>query len=171
MFSLDVYFFPNNRNMFPACLDWCSLQLLHTCSYLCFLPYSNVALYLYKLQQCSLPAKHRLNKEVDLQSFFWAVQLHSLAETPQLPPHLGSYTRALLVSQDRWHLFVTLLLLSLGYLSSVLLYRMYSYYASFPYACLLPSCQGLSFPFCKCCYSILPCSDVSFTLMLLFPSF
>ncbi len=33
-----------------------------------------------------------------------------LAETPQLPPslpHLGSYTRALLVSQDRRHLFVT----------------------------------------------------------------
>jgi hypothetical protein len=24
--------------------------------------------------------------EVNLQSFFWAVQLHSLAETPQLPP-------------------------------------------------------------------------------------
>jgi hypothetical protein len=34
-----------------------------------------------------------------------------MAETPQLPPtdapHVGSYTRALLVSQDRRHLFVT----------------------------------------------------------------
>jgi hypothetical protein len=41
------------------------------------------------------------------------VQLFSLAETPQLPPlppHLGSYTRALLVSQDRQHLFVTRIL-------------------------------------------------------------
>ncbi len=33
--------------------------------------------------------------------------LYSLAATPQLPQHLGSYTRALLVSQDRRHLFVT----------------------------------------------------------------
>jgi hypothetical protein len=33
--------------------------------------------------------------------------LHSLAETPPLlPPHLGSYTRALLVHQDRRHLSV-----------------------------------------------------------------
>ncbi len=44
--------------------------------------------------------------------FIWApcVQLYSLTETPQLPPlppHLGSYTRSLLVSQDRRHLFVT----------------------------------------------------------------
>ena len=52
--------------------------------------------------------------EVDLQSLFglhvtWCAQLYSLAETPQLPPspHLDSYTRALLVSQDRRHLFVT----------------------------------------------------------------
>ncbi len=37
------------------------------------------------------------------------VMLHSLAETqqPHIPPHLGSFTRALLVSQDRRHLFVT----------------------------------------------------------------
>jgi hypothetical protein len=39
-------------------------------------------------------------------------QLYSLAETPPTPPPtppplLGSYTRALLVSQDRQHLFVT----------------------------------------------------------------
>ncbi len=50
--------------------------------------------------------------ELDLQSFFWALcaQLYSLAETRQpLPPlpHLGSYTKALLVSQDKWNLFVT----------------------------------------------------------------
>ena len=42
----------------------------------------------------------------------WApcAQLYSLAETPQtpaLPPRLCSYKRALLVSQDRRHLFVT----------------------------------------------------------------
>jgi hypothetical protein len=45
--------------------------------------------------------------------FNWApfAQLYSLAETPQpptpIPPHLGSYARALLVVQDRRHLFVT----------------------------------------------------------------
>jgi hypothetical protein len=36
--------------------------------------------------------------------------VYSLADTPQLPPfhpHLGSYTRALLVSQDRRHPFVS----------------------------------------------------------------
>jgi hypothetical protein len=50
---------------------------------------------------------HRLNMELDLQSLFG----HSLAENPQLPPphtpHLGLYTRALLVGKDRRHLFVT----------------------------------------------------------------
>jgi hypothetical protein len=55
---------------------------------------------------------HRLNMEVDLQKLIWApcAQLYSFAETPQLPPippHWDSYTRALLVSQDRRHLFVT----------------------------------------------------------------
>jgi hypothetical protein len=49
--------------------------------------------------------------ELHLQSLhIWApcAQLYSLVETPQLPPtpHLGSYKRAILVSQDR-HLFVT----------------------------------------------------------------
>jgi hypothetical protein len=46
------------------------------------------------------------------QDFDWSpcAQMCGLAETPQpppLPPHLGSYTRSLLVSQDRRHLFVT----------------------------------------------------------------
>ncbi len=64
---------------------------------------------------------HRLNMEVDLQSLFGfhvtlCAQLYSLAETPQLPPltphlhlHLSmdSYTRALLDSKVRQHLFVT----------------------------------------------------------------
>ena len=49
--------------------------------------------------------------ELDLQRFLGScVQLSSLAETsqpPSLPPDLGSYTRALLVSQDRRHLCVT----------------------------------------------------------------
>ncbi len=39
------------------------------------------------------------------------VHVYSLAEIPKLPPpspsHLGSYTRALLVSQDKRHFFVT----------------------------------------------------------------
>jgi hypothetical protein len=53
---------------------------------------------------------HRLTMELDLQSYLGScVKLYSLAETPQLPPppHLGSNTRALLVSQDRRHLFIT----------------------------------------------------------------
>ncbi len=53
--------------------------------------------------------------ELDLQSLFglyvtWCALLYSMAGTPEppaLPPHLGSYMRALLVSQDRRHLFVT----------------------------------------------------------------
>ncbi len=61
------------------------------------------------LQQC----QHRLKMELDLQSLFVLhvyTELYSLAETPQLSllsPHLGLYTRALLVSPDRRHLFVT----------------------------------------------------------------
>jgi hypothetical protein len=56
----------------------------------------------------------RLNMELDLQSFF-GLNAHSCTHwprphkpLPQYPfPHLVSYTRALLVSQDRRHLFVT----------------------------------------------------------------
>jgi hypothetical protein len=62
-----------------------------------------------------LVGSHRLNMEVDLQSLFglhvtWCAQLHSLAETPQLPPSPRIWTRitrALLVRKDRRHLFVT----------------------------------------------------------------
>jgi hypothetical protein len=47
---------------------------------------------------------------LDLQSLFWllctAVLIGWDPATPLLPPHLGSYTRALLDSQDRRHLFV-----------------------------------------------------------------
>jgi hypothetical protein len=44
-----------------------------------------------------------------ISKFIWApyAQLYSLAETLHPHPHLGSYTRALLVSQDRRHVFVT----------------------------------------------------------------
>jgi hypothetical protein len=42
----------------------------------------------------------------------------SLAETPY-PPHLDSYARALLVSEDRRHLFVTPLVGGVGACSSV----------------------------------------------------
>jgi len=55
---------------------------------------------------------HRLNMELDLLSLFGLhVQrcTYPLAEAPQRPPppHLGSYTRTLVVSQDRLLLFVT----------------------------------------------------------------
>ncbi len=55
---------------------------------------------------------HRLNMELDLQSLFW-LHVHSCTHwlrdraSPPPPPHLGSKARALLVSQDRRHLFVT----------------------------------------------------------------
>ncbi len=57
--------------------------------------------------------KQRLYMELDLQSLFglhvqWctAVLIGWDPATPPPPPYLGSYTRALLVSQDRWHFFV-----------------------------------------------------------------
>jgi hypothetical protein len=49
--------------------------------------------------------------ELDLQSLSGllctAVLIGRDPATPPLPPHWGSYTRALLVSQDRRHLFLT----------------------------------------------------------------
>ncbi len=56
---------------------------------------------------------HRLNMDLDLQSLFGLLCTAVLIgldppRTPRPPPRiLGSYTRALLVSQDRRHLFVT----------------------------------------------------------------
>ncbi len=54
---------------------------------------------------------HRLNMELNLQSLFGllctAVLVGWDSETPPLPPRLGSYTRGLLISKDRRHLFVT----------------------------------------------------------------
>jgi hypothetical protein len=53
---------------------------------------------------------HRLNMELDLQILF-GFHVHScnhwLRPLTPIPPQLGSYTRALLVSQDRLHLFIT----------------------------------------------------------------
>ncbi len=75
-------------------------------------------LQLAEPEMCTFPTSpllfllHRLNMEVDIQSLFglyvtWCVQLYSLAETPQPPPIGTRITRALLVSKDRRHLFVT----------------------------------------------------------------
>jgi hypothetical protein len=55
------------------------------------------------------PKTHRLNMELHVQSLL-RLHVHSSTHwlrTPSLLPHLGSYTRAPLVSQDRRHLFVT----------------------------------------------------------------
>ncbi len=61
---------------------------------------------------CKIFYLHQLPKVkygVRSPKFIWApcAQLYSLAETPHppLPPHLGSYTRLLLGSQDRRHFF------------------------------------------------------------------
>ncbi len=66
-----------------------------------------------QIYHCTVEYRHRLNMELDLQSIFgfhvtWCAQLYSLAVTrqPPIPQHLSSYTRALLISQDRRHLFV-----------------------------------------------------------------
>ncbi len=57
-----------------------------------------------------LGIKHKLNMKLDLQSLF-GLHVHSfthwLGPRDPLPLHLVSYTKALLVSQDRRHLFVT----------------------------------------------------------------
>jgi hypothetical protein len=63
--------------------------------------------------QQPLPLHYWLNMEVDIHSLFGlhvtgCAHLYSLAENRQPPPpHWDSYTRALLVSKDRRHLFVT----------------------------------------------------------------
>ncbi len=62
-------------------------------------------------KMCWVWANLRLNMELDLQNLFGllctAVLIGWDSATSPLPPHPGSYTRALLVSQDRRHLFVT----------------------------------------------------------------
>ncbi len=61
--------------------------------------------------------RHRLSIELDLQILFGllctAVLIGWEPATPPLPPHLGSYKSALLVIQDRRHLFVTPCLVAL----------------------------------------------------------
>ncbi len=55
--------------------------------------------------QCSCTIAHRLNMKLDLQSLYGllctAVLISWNPATPPLPPHLGSYTRALLVGQEK----------------------------------------------------------------------
>jgi hypothetical protein len=61
----------------------------------------------------SYESYHRLNMELDLHSFCLGSCVHSCTywlrprNSPLLPPQWGSYTRALLGSQDRRLLFVT----------------------------------------------------------------
>jgi hypothetical protein len=55
------------------------------------------------------PLAHRLNIELHLQSLF-GLHVHTCthwlrSRSPLPPPHLGSYSRALLVSRDRRNLF------------------------------------------------------------------
>ncbi len=58
----------------------------------------------------SMSCPHRLNMELDIQSLF-GLHVHSstnwLRPRKPPPPHLGSYTMALLVNQERRHLFVS----------------------------------------------------------------
>ncbi len=103
---------------------------------------------------------HMLNMELNLQSLFglpvhscthWLYwkspkksPLYSSAETPQPPPppHLGSYTRALSVSQDRRHLFVTPLCATL-YCHKPQAKLPQQLFSSFLYAFLLYGCTRL----------------------------
>ncbi len=50
---------------------------------------------------------HRLNMELDLQIFLGSSVQCTVQRNSPPSPHLGSQTRALLVSHDRRHLFVT----------------------------------------------------------------
>jgi hypothetical protein len=56
---------------------------------------------------------HRLNMELDFHSLHIWAPVYTVGtdwlrhRNSPLPPHLASYTRALLVSQDRRHLFIT----------------------------------------------------------------
>jgi hypothetical protein len=72
-------------------------------------------MYITKREFKRLLHRYGLNMEFDLQSLF-GLHVHSCTHwlkprkcrnIPPVPPHLGSYTRVLLVSQDRRHLFVT----------------------------------------------------------------
>ncbi len=68
-----------------------------------------------QLAQIFFAVPQRLNMELDLQSLFelhvtWCAQLYSTGwdpATPPIPTHWDSYTKALLVSKDRRHLFAT----------------------------------------------------------------
>ncbi len=71
----------------------------------------------YSQDVLHIDRNHRLNMEFRSPKFIWAppchvmcTQLYSLAETPATPPSPRIWTRimrALLVSKDRRHLFVT----------------------------------------------------------------
>ncbi len=98
---------PETRDFFGA-LKWQRPKRLP------FVPKKVPITFMISSSSISAPT-HRLNMKVDLQSLFglhvtWCAQLFSLAETPQLPPSPRIWTRitrALLVSKDRRHLFVT----------------------------------------------------------------
>ncbi len=83
-------------------------------------PYKNVSYARTNVTKTSLTTheqESQLKYGVTSSKFIWAscacahtAQLYWLRPSnsyPPPPPHLGSYTRALLVSQDRRHLFVT----------------------------------------------------------------
>jgi hypothetical protein len=76
-------------------------------------PHSNLVskTYVVCTRHMQFLINHKLNMKLDLQSLF-GLHVHSCTHwlRPRNlthPMHLGSYTRALLVSQDRQHLFVT----------------------------------------------------------------
>ncbi len=82
--------------------------MTHTLQWIISLPppFSNLLRYL----KITVPPTYRLNIEIDLQSLHGLLCTALLigwdpATPPFPPPQLGSYTRALLVSQDRRHLF------------------------------------------------------------------
>jgi len=92
---------------------FCSLTRCHRrqiCGPVSPTPGRNLSLVLMSLASMTPLAIGKTWFNVDLQSLF-ELDVHScthwLRPRNPTPPHLGSYTRALLASQDKRHIFVT----------------------------------------------------------------
>ncbi len=110
-------------NVLERSKSWCNVLNLHEQLSRSFQRWTDFSAFRLNLKICSRSSHHRLNMELDPQRLFGllctAVLIGWDPATPPFPPHLGSYTRALLVNQDRRHLFVTYCLKLIIYCSTL----------------------------------------------------